>query len=321
MKKIFVLIILTAAFGAMPVQELFVFAAEEGTGHYVPGSLADFGDMAPPSGLAFLDWYNHYSGSAGVSKTVPVAGFITANLNTKSNAEALGAMYTLPCSVLEGRYSAGLIAPYVFMNVTGTVTGPLGKTITRTDTTSGIGDITLIPFWLEWTNGDLRWGVQLDVYAPTGDYKAGQLANVGLNYWTFEPLVSFSYMGKKTGLEVTTTAGLDFNTNNNATDYQSGEVFHVDTTIAEHLPLFGCGVIGVGINGYYWKQYTGDSGSGARLGSFETLMTGVGPVISYISPKLCGGHTIVAELKWLPQMDTHYTLNGDYIWFKASFLF
>lgn len=148
MKKIFVLIILTAAFGAMPVQELFVFAAEEGTGHYVPGSLADFGDMAPPSGLAFLDWYNHYSGSAGVSKTVPVAGFITANLNTKSNAEALGAMYTLPCSVLEGRYSAGLIAPYVFMNVTGTVTGPLGKTITRTDTTSGIGDITLIPFWL-----------------------------------------------------------------------------------------------------------------------------------------------------------------------------
>lgn len=128
-------------------------------------------------------------------------------------------------------------------------------------------------------------------------------------------------MGKKTGLEVTTTAGLDFNTNNNATDYQSGEVFHVDTTIAEHLPLFGCGVIGVGINGYYWKQYTGDSGSGARLGSFETLMTGVGPVISYISPKLCGGHTIVAELKWLPQMDTHYTLNGDYIWFKASFLF
>ena len=173
-----------------------------------------------------------------------------------------------------------------------------------------------VPFWLNWTCGDFKWAVQLDVYAPTGDIQYRSLANVGLNYWTFEPMVSFSWISKKIGLEITTTAGFDFNTNNDATDYQSGDVFHLDTTVAEHLPLFGHGIIGIGANAYYWKQFTGDSGSGAKLGSFETQMIGIGPVLSYISPPICG-HTLVAELKWLPQIDTLYTLKGDYIWFKA----
>jgi len=39
----------------------------------------------------------------------------------------------------------------------------------------------------------------------------------------------------------------------------------IDTTIAEHLPLFGYGVIGIGANAFYWKQFTADSGSGAKL--------------------------------------------------------
>jgi hypothetical protein len=177
-----------------------------------------------------------------------------------------------------------------------------------------------VPFWLNWTCGDFKWGLQLDIYAPTGQYNTGQLANVGLNYWTFEPMVTFSYISKKIGLELSSTAGFDFNTNNDATNYQSGDIFHFDTTVAEHLPLFGCGIIGVGANAFYWKQFNGDSGSGAKLGSFETEMSGIGPVLSYISPQFCG-HTLVAEVKWLPQIDTLKTLSGDYIWFKVSLAF
>ncbi|MGA2400747.1 MAG: transporter [Syntrophobacteraceae bacterium] len=320
MKKLSFVIILALAFWTV-LSRASVFAAEGGVGHYVPGAFADFGDMAPPSGLAVLDWYNHYNGSAGAGRQVESGGVVSANLSITSNLEMLGAIYTFPCGILDGKFSAGVIIPYIWMDVTGTITHPGGKTSTRTDTANGIGDMILVPFWLGWTRGGFRWAVQLDVYAPTGDYNAGRLANAGFNYWTFEPLVSFSYISEKIGLEVSTTAGFDFNTNNDAIDYQSGEVFHVDTTVAEHLPLFGCGTIGVGVNGYYWRQFTGDSGSGAKLGSFETLMTGVGPVLSYISPKLCGGHTVVAEVKWLPQMDTSKTFKGDYIWFKAALAF
>ncbi len=325
MKKFIGLTVLAVTFGMMPFQDSLVFAAEAGFGHYVPGAIADFGDMAPPSGFALVDWYNHYDGSAGAGRQLEFGGLIAANVSAKSNAEMFGGIYTFPCSIFGGKYSAGVIVPYLWMDVTGTlsVTGPLGRTftVTRTDTASGIGDLIFMPFWLTWNCGDFRWGTQLNVYAPTGEYNRGQLANVGLNYWTFEPMASFSYISKKIGLEITTTAGFDFNTNNDATDYQSGDVFHTDITIAEHFPLCNWGIFGVGVNGYYWKQFTADSGSGAKLGSFETLMTGVGPVLSYISPKFCGNHTVVAEVKWLPQMDTHYTLKGDYVWFKAALTF
>jgi hypothetical protein len=167
---------------------------------------------------------------------------------------------------------AGAIIPYVWADVTGTTTGPLGRTFTRSDSANGIGDMTLMPLWLQWTSGDFKWGVLLDIYAPTGEYNTRQLANVGLNYWTFEPTLSFSYISQKIGLEFTTFAGLDFNTNNDATNYKSGDVVHIDTTIAEHLPLFGYGIVGIGANAFYSKQFTADSGSGVTLGSFETKM-------------------------------------------------
>jgi hypothetical protein len=214
----------------------------------------------------------------------------------------------------------------MWMSVTGTISGSspvlgVSRSFTRTDTANGISDMILIPFWLGWNKGDFKWATQLNIYAPTGEYNAGQLANVGLNYWTFEPLVSFSYLSKKIGLEFSTTAGVDFNTNNDATDYQSGKVFHIDATLAQHLPLFGYGIIGLGANAYYWKQFSADSGSGARLGSFETLMTGIGPVLSYISPPFCGNHIVTAEVKWLPQIETDKTLKGSYFWFKAGVTF
>jgi hypothetical protein len=320
MTKILIAIILTVAFVTVAVHGS-VFAAESGIGHYIPGALADFGDMAPPSGFALMDWYNHYDGSAAASRQLEFGGVIAANVHATSNAEMVGAAYTSPCGILDGKFSAGVIVPYVWMDVRGSIRGPFGGTFIRADTADGIGDMILIPFWLGWTKGDFRWATQLNVYAPTGDYDVGRLANDGLNYWTFEPLVSFSYISKKIGLEISTTAGLDFNTNNNATDYQSGEVFHLDATVAEHFPLCNWGIFGIGANAFYWKQFTADTGSGAKLGSFETLMTGVGPVVSYISPKFCGNHTVVAEVKWLPQIDASQTLKGDYVWFKASLSF
>ena len=50
MKKLFIFVIVVFAFGVFPVRHSSVYAAEGGTGHYVPGAFADFGDMAPPSG-------------------------------------------------------------------------------------------------------------------------------------------------------------------------------------------------------------------------------------------------------------------------------
>jgi len=321
MKKLFVFVIVVSAYGVLLAQPSSVYAVEGGVGHYVPGAFADFGDMAPPSGVfGVMNWYNYYNGSAGAGRQIEEGGLIAANLKANSSAEMLGAGYTSPYGIFGGKFAVAAFVPYLWVNVTGSITGPHGNTLTRSDFASGIGDMALIPFWLNWTCGDFKWAVQLDVYAPTGAYNTGRLANVGLNYWTFEPMASFSWISKKIGLELSAAAGFDFNTNNNAIDYQSGDVFHIDTTIAEHLPFFGHGIIGIGANAFYWKQFTADSGSGAKLGAFESQMSGIGPVLSYISPPICG-HTLVAEVKWLPQMDTHYTLSGNYVWVKVGLAF
>jgi hypothetical protein len=92
--------------------------------------------------------------------------------------------------------------------------------------------------------------------------------------------VLVSYLGQKNGFEFSTYLGYDINTENTETDYHSGQVFHIDATVAEHLPL-DKGFIGIGANGFYLAQTTGDSGNGARLGSFEEMTAGVGPVLSY----------------------------------------
>ncbi|NLI80336.1 MAG: transporter [Deltaproteobacteria bacterium] len=292
--------------------------AEKGIGHYSPGMFASFIDAAP-TGLVVENVFNTYSGSAGAERIFPIGILLAADVDFTSYADVFVIAYGTPWGILGGKFSFAATIPYVWADVTAQLSGPT-RSFTRRDRAEGLGDMMLVPFWLAWNKGEFKWDVRLGIYAPTGAYDKEDLANVGLNYWTFEPTVSFSYLNTKIGLEVTAFAGMDFNTKNTDIDYRSGDVVHFDLTVAEHLPLFDCGILGVGVNAFYWKQLTGDSGSGARLGSFEGRTAGIGPVLSYISPPICG-QTILVEAKWLPELDTSNRLEGDTIWIKLVWAF
>jgi hypothetical protein len=295
-------------------------AEEGGSGHYMPGAAASFIDALPGRAApAYVNAFTYYNGTASASRPIRFGGQIVANAEAAAYADTSILLYETPWKLLGGNYAAALAIPYVWMEVQGdVVAGPL--TNRRRDTANGIGDITLLPFMLGWTNGtDLKYDLRLGAYAPTGEYDAGHLANVGKNYWTFEPGASVSWLSSKIGLEVSAFAGVDFNTRNDATDYQTGDQFHLDLTIAEHLPLLG-GFIGVGANGFLYEQITSDSGSGATLGDFKGGTLGVGPVLSYAT-KLRAKTDLVAEVKWLPELDVKRRLSGDYVWFKIALVF
>ena len=49
-------------------------------------------------------------------------------------------------------------------------------------------------------------------------------------------MASVSWLSSKIGTEVSVYAGFDFNTRNEETGYHSGDVFHLDVTVAQHLP-------------------------------------------------------------------------------------
>ena len=310
-------VVVTALLGGLG-QELW--AEEGGGGHYAPGAAASFIDTLPGRpALAVANYFMYYNASAGATRPFPLGGQITFDVHTRAYCDSILALYETPLKLAGGNYTVGLAIPYVWLEVDGKVTGPLG-TIKVRDTANGLGDITLYPFMLGWTKGDLKADLRLGIYAPTGDYDAGQLANIGKNYWTFEPMVSASWFSSKFGTEVSAFAGLDFSTKNNATDYQSGDVFHLDGTVAQHLPLGKLGAIGVGANAFYYQQITADTGAGATtLGDFEGRTIGVGPVVSFIG-KL-GKTDLVAEVKWLPELDVKHRVKGDYVWAKVGLAF
>jgi hypothetical protein len=292
-------------------------AEEGGSGHYIPGATSDFIDTLPgKTGLVVANAFTYYHGSA--TPPIDFAGDPTLNAHATLYADSLYALYQTPLQLLGGSYAVATVVPYVWLTVDGNVqAGPITRA--KSDYTDGLGDVTVYPFMLGWTNSpDLKYDVRLGIYTPTGSYEKGQLANTGRNYWTFEPAVSFSWLSTTIGTEFTVFSGFDINTKNDATDYQSGASFHLDGTVAQHLPLFG-GVAGVGAAGIVYEQITADSGSGATLGDFEGHTYGVGPVLSYIHK--IGKVDFAGEVKWLPEVDVENRLKGDYLWVKLGIVF
>jgi len=294
-------------------------AEEAATGHYIPGAMSDFIDMLPDrdsSTFLYANGFTYYDGSASPSKTLDFGGLLTSDAKATIYADTSLFLYQAPWKFLGGQYAVELLVPYVWLDVEGDVARN-GKFKTQTvhlnDAANAFGDIEMFPFMYGWKYGDFKWQTQFGIYVPSGGFDKGDLANVGRNYWTFEPALAFSYLSSKIGTEFTTFVGFDFNTKNDATDYQTGDQFHVDGTVAQHLPLFG-GFAGAGVNGYFYQQITGDSGSGAKLGSFEAMTTGVGPVASYAHR--IGNFDVAGEAKWLPEFDVTNRLNGNTVWVK-----
>ena len=91
----------------------------------------------------------------------------------------------------------------------------------------------------------------------------GQLANPGKNHWMFDTLLGVSYLSHKTGTEFTLFAGYGISTENPGTTCRNGDIFYLESTLQQYLPLSKQTLIGGGVNGFYFQQVTGDSGSGA----------------------------------------------------------
>ena len=292
-------------------------AEEGGSGHYLPGSMSSFADSVPPT-ETFVARYNllYYDGSIDVNGIpLPIAGLNAAGVNASSWANGLTLLWRPPGDFGDGlSYAMSATIPMVSMDVSAKV-GPFQ----RSESLDGLGDIVLMPLMFNYKlNDDLNASARLGIYAPTGDYEVGRLANTGKNFWTFEPTVGLMYFGKENGIEASLFNGISLNTENEDTNYQSGAQFHVDGTLAQHFPILG-GLAGVGDNGYWYEQVVGDSGAGAFLGDFKGRTAGLGPVLSFAG-KL-GDLDMVTELKWLHEMETKNRLQGDYVWLKVLFKF
>ena len=296
MRRLLVVVLLLAS--GLGMARGVAQATEGASSYYFPGSSTAFAvAVAPEPGFMAVSQTLFYSGRA--SKAV-LGGRVNFALEADAFYEYMGGFYTFDEPVLGSRLQVGIVVPVGHADVEAAL-GSRRASENRT----GIGD-TMISAALYWQKGNFHYKLVESVFVPTGEYGTGDLANVGRNYWGFDTVLAVTWLNAATGTEISVAPGILFNTRNTATDYKSGNEFHVDFAVNQFLAQN----LALGLHGYYFRQVSGDSGSGAKLGGFEGESFGVGPALLWM-PK-AGKSKLSVIAKWLHDVHQENRLHGGY---------
>jgi hypothetical protein len=321
----------TIALAAVVSAPKHALADEGGVSFWIPGF---FGSLAaapqqPGWSLATINYYTNVSAGGAVAlarefeiRNLPlnIQAQINASLHATADIGMVIPTYVFATPVLGGQASVSMIAGYGGSNaslngtVSGTVTGPLGNAIPfgpRFDSinSSVTGFTDLIP------QAALRWNAGVDnymVYAtgdiPVGAYNSSRLANLGIGHGAFDAGAGYTYFNPQTGHEFSGVLGFTANFINPATQYQNGVDMHFDWGASQFLTK----QVQVGLVGYAYKDIGCDSGSGNRVGCFQSQVLGVGPQIGYIFP--IGGMQGYINLKAYGEFDGSDRPSGWNAW-------
>jgi hypothetical protein len=295
------------AVSILPGSDLAV-AAEGGYSNYIPGTYGDFGmALAPADPWTFRN--DIYSYGADIDKSVRSGSIeVGAELDFLMNFTTL--LYKTDFTLFGGQYAAGVFIPLVSIDIeTRLELGPVE--LEKDDSASGLGDIAFIPFALYWNEGRYHWSLSHFTVVPTGSYDENNAVNPSLNYWSFDTNFALTYLNEETGRDLSFNIGHIYNTENDETDYQTGQELHLDWVFNQFLSES----FAIGLQGFYLKQITGDSGSGAALGDYKAEAAGIGPAAMW--SREVGDQEVVFIAKWLHEFHAENRLEGDH--FMLSF--
>ena len=279
------------------------FADEGGVSFWLPGiygSLAAVPQQQPGWAFATFNYFASVSASGDVARAreievgkfpVSLMGSVNLNLHSTVDIQAFVPSYAFATPVFGGQATVGLMALYggnrtsVAGTLNGTVTGPGGTVIpfmrsdSITDSVTGFGD--LYPqFSLRWNAGVNNYMVYMTGDVPVGAYDSTRLANIGIGHGAFDAGAGYTYFNPQSGHEFSGVLGFTANMINPATQYQNGVDMHFDWGASQFLSK----QVSVGLVGYVYKEIGCDSGSGDRVGCFQSQVASVGPQISFLFP-------------------------------------
>jgi hypothetical protein len=275
-------------------------ADEGGVSFWLPGFFGSLAAAPQVPGFSFgnILYYSQVSAGGNVAFAKQVSpGNITVNFNGNLNANVHGSAepfylaapgYTFATPVLGGQANITVGIPYgrIESNVDATIMGNLGLgfggfTVGRslTETATGFGDILPMAS-LRWNFGVHNFMTYLTGNLTTGVYHSQSIANVGIGHNAIDAGGSYTYFDQKAGHEFSATLGFTSNFENEHTNYKNGVDMHLDWGASQFLTKQWQ----VGLVGYWYQQLSCDSGSGDRVGCFESRVVGIGPQIGYVFP-------------------------------------
>ncbi len=242
--------------------------AKEGPDQYPNGAENFMAGALPPPGHYFINYLGYYAG-----KYQDHQGHEVPSLKVNATFNALRYVYVSNYPLLGGQWAMHAIVPLVYQQLDTPIPG-IGD-----GDVSGLGDITLNPLIIGWhlpPDWHLTFG--LDINLPTGRYDPyNPTRSIGTNYYSIEPVLAATYLNAG-GFELSAKLMYNFKTENNDTDYESGDEFHLDYLIGQHF-----GPWAVGISGYYLKQTSDDRQNGRKVNpdGRRGQVFAFGPAIKY----------------------------------------
>jgi hypothetical protein len=272
-------------------------ADESGTSFWLPGTYGSLAAVPGTPGWAVASVYYHTSVSAGAdvaaAREIQIGRFnpalnvnLNANLHATADLAIIVPSYTFATPVVGGQLAVqmGTITGTTSASVNGTLSAslpPFGlvRTDNIGDTTSGFGDLYPLAS-LKWNMGVNNFMTYVTGDIPVGNYSSMSLSNLGLGHGAIDAGGGYTYLNPATGHEFSAVAGFTYNFINPITQYQSGVDFHLDWGASQFLSK----QFFVGLVGYAYDQVSADSGSGDRVGAFESRVFSLGPQLGYIFP-------------------------------------
>ncbi|MBP7526326.1 MAG: transporter [Syntrophorhabdaceae bacterium] len=273
----------------------------EGGGSHYPGGNEDFMVGAlPPAGSYFMNYVMYYTANRmkdNGGSTVP------GDFSLDATVEAMRLIHVTKTKLFGADMGMHIIVPVTYQHVS--VGGP-------SQSKTGLGDIEFSPFVLGWHfNKNWHLTTCVDFMVPTGAYDKDDLSNTGRNYWTFNPVVAFTYLHDN-GFEVSAKILYLINTVNSATGYTSGQEFIVDYLVGQHI-----GNWSIGVNGAYYKQITDDSvrNEPASFDGYKGQFFSIGPAIQY------NYKNMFFSIKYQTDTNVKNKPEGEKFWFKFFYAF
>jgi hypothetical protein len=298
-----VVVTVTVGFAALLATGVATRADEGGVSFWIPGffgSLAAVPAQTPGWSMTTIYYHDSVSAGADVARArqfeignIPLSfsGNVSANVNANVNLGFVAGTYTFATPVLGGQASASLLAAYGANSTSlagsfmGTFTGPGGGTFPVSAFNNINSDIIafgdLVPqFALKWNAGVNNFMTYVTGDIPAGAYQSTRLANLGIGHWAIDAGGGYTYFDPKTGHEASAVLGFTYNFINPSTQYQNGVDMHLDWGVSQFLTKQWQ----VGLVGYLYQEIGCDSGTGDRVGCFQSRVASVGPQVGYIFP-------------------------------------
>lgn len=257
-------------------------ASEGGTSFYLLGSGGPGAAKLPPIEGIFLDNTTYYyAGSVGGERPFAIGGNIVADVDVSVIANFTTLLWVPSTDFAGGTLALGgtfaVGTPDVEAGVQ--LSGPGGILIglSREDDATVVGD-PVVSASLGWkVSKNTDFAIQTMINVPIGTYRQGRLANLSFHRWATDLSAAITWHSDDSKWDLSAKTGVTFNGENEFTDYDTGTEFHIEGSVERSFSS----AFSAGLQAYHYSQISGDSGSGAELGSNKGRVSAIGITAAY----------------------------------------